>query len=231
MRKGSHIRDKEHFARIPEDVMIGPALATAPHAAFRVLAILVVGKAKEKNGTMMCTDSYAAKFGLKSHGTVQAALTLLEKRGLIITTRRVQRMKRFAALYAVTWWPNYNRDGQPLTTPESPTHAYRNFAPIMRVKKSKPKLDCSPRLSGDIAPIMRVETSIHHPDLPPNSSFDHPDNRANSKSLPQGPSALARSGAGGLCLVRASADSSGLTPDHINSVEHSNANVPRQETR
>lgn len=176
------------------------ALGTVPHAAFRTLAILVAGKTKESNGTMMCSDSYAAKFGLKSHGTVQSSLEVLEARGIIVTTRKVQRMKRFAALYAVTWWPIHNRNGLPLEPPEPPTYAYRSFTPIMRVKKSKSELDCSPRLSGDYTPIIGSNVVAHHPDLTQNEAVHRPDNRVNSKISPQGPSASAASRVGGFCL-------------------------------
>ena len=91
-----------------------PALATASHAAFRVLAIMLVGATPERNGRLMITDSYAAQFGLKSHDTLQRGREELEARGLIVCTRRVQRRMRWPALWAVTWWPINSRDGAPL---------------------------------------------------------------------------------------------------------------------
>jgi hypothetical protein len=200
MSRGKHKRaDGEHFARIPKDVMLSAALASAPHAAFRVLAILLVGKTKESNGTMMCTDSHAAKFGLSSHDTLQRSLATLEQRGLIVVTRKVQRLRRFPALYAVTWWPIHNRHGQPVTPPDPATHEYRKwrFTPTIGVTDV---LDCSPRPSGDNTPTIGVEGSIHHPDLPSSLRLDHPDSRGHSKTLPQGPSASAASRVGGFCL-------------------------------
>lgn len=174
--KGRRGGEKEPFAMLPESVLQHPALATAPHAALRVLTVLLVGKSRERNGTMMCSDSYAARFGITSHDTLTRSLELLQQRGLIVITRRVQRMRRFAALYAVTWWPIFYRDGQPITTPEPATHGYRDWT----------ELDRSPRLSGDHAPTIGVMEAGHHPDLPPNSTNHHPDYRGNSENLGQG---------------------------------------------
>jgi hypothetical protein len=47
-----------------------------------------MGNAEERNGTLMCTDAYAATFGIKSHGTVSRCLNLLKERGLIVCTRK-----------------------------------------------------------------------------------------------------------------------------------------------
>jgi hypothetical protein len=188
--KGRQGGESEPFALLPQSVMQSPALATAPHAAFRVLAILLSGKSRERNGTMMCSDSYAGTFGLSSHDTLYRSLQLLEERGLIVTTRRVQRMRRFAALYGVTWWPLYYRDGQPLTGPEPATHAYTNWSlitPTIGANKSNGKANGagipSPRLSGDITPTIGAVSAVHHPDLTPKTAFVHPDYRGNSKNL------------------------------------------------
>jgi hypothetical protein len=47
-----------------------------------------MGNAEERNGTLMCTDAYAATFGIKSRGTVSRCLNLLKERGLIVCTRK-----------------------------------------------------------------------------------------------------------------------------------------------
>jgi hypothetical protein len=107
--KGRRGGEAEPFAYMPDSVMQSPALASAPPTAFKLLAILIVDKSKERNGTQMCSESYAGRYGVKSHGTVHRALRLLLDRGLIVCTRRVQKLRRFAALYAVTWWPIYFR--------------------------------------------------------------------------------------------------------------------------
>jgi hypothetical protein len=183
--KGRRGGEKEPFAMLPESVLEHPSLATAPHAALRVLMILLMGKSKERNGTMMCSDSYATRFGMTSHDTLARSLELLESRGLIATTRRVQRMRRVAALYGVTWWPIYYRDGLPLPSPEPATYAYLNSnnTPTIGVKS---ELDSSPRLSGDDTPTIGVNGASHHPDLTPKSTFHHPDYRGNSKNLGAG---------------------------------------------
>jgi hypothetical protein len=184
--KGRRGGESDRFARIPEKVMQSAALATAPHWAFRVLAILIVGRAKEFNGTMMCSESYAAQYGIKSHGAVYRGLLELQDRKLIVCTRHVQKLKRFAALYAVTWWPIHNRDGQPLIPPEPATHAYADWVPItptVRVWNFKKKKKRSPLPQGDHTPTVRVTKPSHHPAFRRKTAVHHPSGKGNSKSL------------------------------------------------
>lgn len=181
-----------------------PALATASHAAFRVLAIMLVGATPERNGRLMITDSYAAQFGLKSHDTLQRGREELEARGLIVCTRRVQRRMRWPALWAVTWWPINSRDGAPLDRPEPAAFAYLKWPPITPPAGAIPTVeqssfhpdgqgdairtcDCSsPRPSGYITPMAGVEARSHHPDSGPTRATHHPDGRGHSKSLDAG---------------------------------------------
>lgn len=135
--KGRRGGEGERFAYLPESVLQSHACASMPHACLRILAILLVGKVKDRNGTLMCSEAYAAKFGITSRATVRRCLTELEARGLIERTRRVQPFRKAATLWAVTWWPITNRDGQPLDTPEPASHRYREWkasTPAMGVK-------------------------------------------------------------------------------------------------
>jgi len=127
--KGRRGAEAEPFAKLPMSVMEHPALTTASHPAFRLLVIMVAGRTPQQNGRLMCTDAYAAKFGLRSHDTVQRARLELVGRGLIVCTRRGQKLNKHAALWAVTWLPIYSRDGQPVEPPEPASHAYRSWTP------------------------------------------------------------------------------------------------------
>jgi hypothetical protein len=176
MAKRKSAVEKEPFARIPESVMMSEALMTVPHAAFRVLAILVMGKARERNGTMMCTDSYAEKFGMNSRETVYRSLQLLEYRGLIVRTRQGMRLRKIPTLWAVTWWPIHYRDGQPLDFPRPATHAYLNW-------RSKPAAEFHTDGRGTVTPIVGVNTPQLHTDFTPESTQVHTDGREYSKSL------------------------------------------------
>lgn len=172
--------DQEHFARIPESAMLSDALRTAPHAAFKILAILLMGKAKERNGTLMCTDGYAEKFGISSRETVQRSLQALQERGLTVRTRQGMKLRKVPTLWAVTWWPIFYRNGQPLDRPEDPTHAYLKWAtPIVGVKAVEIHTDGR----GNVTPIVGVDGGRLHTDLPPESGELHTDGRGYSKSL------------------------------------------------
>jgi hypothetical protein len=186
--------DGDLFARLPVDVMQSPALMSAPHAAFRVLAILVAGNVKERNGTFACSDSYAATFGIRSKDMLHRSLVELQARGLIVCTRPGMKLRLWPSLWAVTWWPIYNRDGQPLDRPENPTHAYTKWRP------TKKKLH--PNSRGQVTPIVGVKDVELHPDLTPKSSRFHPDSRGNSRS---GSGGRIRQGNG--CVIAPGADS------------------------
>ena len=166
--------DRDRFARIPVEVMQSPALMTAPHAAFRVLAILVAGNIKERNGTFACSDSYVATFGITSKDTLHRSLGELQERGLIVRTRRGMKMRRWPSLWAVTWWPIYNRDGQPLDRPEDPTHAYLKWKPTGK--------NLHPDGRGQVTPMVGVKEVELHPDLAGKSTLFNPDSRGNSRS-------------------------------------------------
>lgn len=202
--RGRRRASQEYFARIPESAMTSEALKTLPHAAFRVLAILVMGHAEERNGTMMCTDSYAKGFGITSRETVYRSLHALEERGVIVRTRQGMRMRRMPTLWAVTWWPIYFQEGQPLAYPQAPTHAYLEWTctPIVGVKEEPEEIQrTSNKLvmaevhtgcRGSVTPMAGVQHSQVHTDLSPESSSLHTDSREYSKSLAGAPAESGR---------------------------------------
>lgn len=179
--KGRRGGEVEGFTYIPDHVMRSQALASANHATFRVLAILVVGKPKERNGTMACTDSYAARFGVTSHQTVYRGLLELRDRGLVVVTRPGLRMRKIPTLYAVTWWPIYFREGKPLGRPEDPLFAYQQWRPITPTASAEKKSRTYSQ--GDVTPIVGVEEGSLHPDQHGHSGQVHPDHGGNSKTL------------------------------------------------
>lgn len=187
--KGRRGGEGERFAYLPESVLQSDAVRTLPHAAFKVLAILLVGRTRERNGTACCSDSYAARYGIMSHDTVRRALEELQARGLIVATRRVSRFKRHPTLYGVTWWPLVYRDGEVLTVPEPASHAYANwqpFTPTSGVTREANENNCSPRPAGDITPISGVNAGSHHPDGVVKTAIHHPDQRGQSLDLGRG---------------------------------------------
>jgi hypothetical protein len=163
--KGRRGGEAERFAYIPESLLQSPAGQSLPHAALKVLTILLVGRTRERNGTMCCSESYAAQYGVTAKATVLRSLVELQKRSIIVVTRRVQKFKKHPTLYAVTWWPIMNRDGQPLTTPEPATYAYLNWRHItstMSVDETEPAVISSHSPRGDLTLPTRVDGVDHH---------------------------------------------------------------------
>jgi hypothetical protein len=146
---------------MPESVLQHPALATAPTYAFKVLAVLLVGKSKDRNGLMMCSESYAAKYGITAKITVHRALQLLVDRGLIERTRRVQAFRKAATLWAVTWWPICYREGEPLPTSEPAPHTYRSWTGITSTTEVETD-NASHPLRRLLTSTTEVETPTHH---------------------------------------------------------------------
>ncbi len=165
--KGRRGGEGERFAYIPESVLRSAAVCSLPHAAFKILAVLLLGRSKERNGTACCSCSYAEQFGIVSRDTVRRSLEELQERGLIVITRRVSPFKKHPTLYGVTWWPIYFRDGEPLASPEPATHAYLNWRPIapMVGAESDPDPDFrSHRSSNTLAPMVGAEKGNHRTD-------------------------------------------------------------------
>lgn len=184
--RGRRGGEAERFAYIPESLLQSAAGQTLPHAALKVLSILLVGRTKERNGTMCCSESYAAKFGINSRDTLNRSLAELQRRGIIVITRRVQRFKKHPTLYAVTWWPIAYRDGEPLSKPEDPTLDYikwENITPIVGVEPSEATEIRSHRPSGDLTPIAGVESAIHHTDGRTEQANHHTDSSGQSLDI------------------------------------------------
>ena len=162
----------EQFARIPLSVLESEACKSLPHAAFKVLTILVVGNPEERNGTLALTDSYAKRFGITSRETRHRCLQELTERGFIVCTRQGMKMRKLPSLWAVTWWPIFNLEGQPLNPPKDPTHAYLRWCP----KNSHTDGRC------EVTPVVGVKSPPFHTDLPPKGDSFHTDGRWNSRS-------------------------------------------------
>jgi hypothetical protein len=181
--KTRRVGDAERFPYIPESAWTSEALKTAPHAAVHLLCITVLGNAKDRNGTLACTDTYAAKFGFRSRETVYRSLHKLEERGLMVKTRPGYRMRRVPTLWAVTWWPIFFRDGQPLLRPEPATYAYLHWrcTPISGAEKNS-----HTDYRGSVTPMSGANGGAVHTDLAGHSPNLHTDGREYSESLGMG---------------------------------------------
>jgi hypothetical protein len=113
----------ERFALIPVSVLESGAVKSLAHAAFRVLAILAAQYWGRNNGTLALTEAYARRYGFNGRDTIYRSLRELEKRGLIICTRRGMKQKNVFSLYALGWQDIDSRDGKPLAKPEPRNNA------------------------------------------------------------------------------------------------------------
>jgi hypothetical protein len=122
-----------HFVKIPNEMLLEPAVITLGHAAFRVMVIIasqcwVTRDWKfGQNGTAAFTDSFARRYGLDSKDTIVRALRDLRDRGLIVQTRPGLKMRRIPSLWAVAWLPITHVDGQPIKPWRDAPHGYRNW--------------------------------------------------------------------------------------------------------
>lgn len=214
--KGRRGGEGERFAYIPESVLLSDAVCSLPHAAFKVLAILNVGRPKERNGTQCCSESYAAKFGITSRDTVRRSLNELQQRGLIVITRRVSPFMKFATLYGVTWWAILYRNGEPLDIAEPATHAYLRWSPTPMVGADKVTApgESSHRWSDSVTPTVGVETSSHHTDGAAEVPNLHTDGRGKSLDLGSGVRQRSTRASPPGSLARGSASSAQL-PAHL----------------
>lgn len=190
--KGRKGGEAERFAYLPESVLLSPALATAPHAALRVLTIMVVGRPRERNGLLACSESYAARYGINSSDTLRRSLNDLLSRGLIEITRPGRKLNRNPTLYAVTWWPVAYRNGEPVAHPGEPSHAYLEWqciTPTIGVKESTGSGTdgkTSLRLSEHVTPTTGVDDPRHHSDFVNGTAEHHSDGRGNSRFSGEG---------------------------------------------
>lgn len=175
-KTGRNHGDAEPFARIPESVMESAALKSAPPTAYKVLAALLVGRPKERNGTLCLSASHAKRYGINSHDTLTRTLQLLRDRGLVTVTRAVPRMKKWPTLYAVTWWPIYNRNGQPLEVPEKESRAFEEWTP-----DETPQKIPRPDSRAMVVPMVGMKKQRHRPDFVSEKATHRPDSRAQSK--------------------------------------------------
>jgi DNA-binding PadR family transcriptional regulator len=118
MPRKKRYADIEHFAKIPVSVLESEAGRTLPHAAFKVLVILASQWRGGNNGTLALTERYGRRFGLSGRDTLYRSLRELERRGLIVCTRRGFKSKKMFSLFALGWESITHRDGVPLDTPE-----------------------------------------------------------------------------------------------------------------
>lgn len=146
-RNGRSRERGERFAKIPLGVLEHPACSTLPLAAFKVLVVLAAGYSGSNNGTLACTESWGKKFGIGGTDTVWRSLRELTARGLVEVTRQGMKMRKMPTLYALTWQPVNNRDGQPIDIPQLPSHRYLKWV----------ETEFHPSQRGTVTPVRGVE--------------------------------------------------------------------------
>lgn len=133
-------RVEEHFALLPLSVLTSEAVKHLNDSAFRLL-VCIVACPPDRNGRLMMSYSHARQFGFQSNDTIGRARKELVDHGLLVVTRagRSHPVSRHGALYAVTWLPIHNRNGEPVVPPEPASHAYLKWtAPETEKRRSPP---------------------------------------------------------------------------------------------
>lgn len=123
--------------------MESEAVATLNHAAFKVLSVLALQYSGHNNGTMALTEVFARRFGFSGRDTLYRSLRELERRGLIVCTRRGIKSKKMFTLYALGWEAITHRDGEPLDVPEPRNNSrWLNWKPSVPMAGNDPTGDC-----------------------------------------------------------------------------------------
>ena len=120
-------RSRSRFAQIPRDVLVSHALASADHAAFRVLVALAAGYNGHNNGSLALTREQAREFGILSHDTLGRGLAALESRGLIVRTCPGSRRPPTPSRFALTWRPT--DDTEWTRAARTPSREFASWAP------------------------------------------------------------------------------------------------------
>lgn len=180
-------RKGERFAKLPIELLKHPAVATLPHAAFRVLAIFAAGYTGTNNGTLCCTDTWVRQFGLVSRDTLYASIRVLLDRNLIEVTRPGIKHRKVPTLYALAWQPVNSRNGELLGRFTPATHAYRDWSAPERRKKKVPGSRKPTEFQSDnrtsLCPIVGLQNADYSPISPTKVQGFQSDGREYSKNL------------------------------------------------
>lgn len=98
------VRSGNSYALVLDEVLRSEAFKLLPDYAVRVLLVLTAAFRKQNNGDLSLTSKSAADYGIASW-KLRAGLSVLERVGLIETTRRGKIMagKGICSLYALGW--------------------------------------------------------------------------------------------------------------------------------
>jgi hypothetical protein len=93
----------EHYAMIPDEVLVSPALTTLPHYCGVLLMAIAAQYRGMNGGDLAMTGSIARRYGIRSKKQLVAGLRLLQQHGLIRKTLQGGKRPLGPCLYAVTW--------------------------------------------------------------------------------------------------------------------------------
>jgi hypothetical protein len=93
----------EHYALIPDEVLVSPALTTLPHYCGVLLTAIAAQYRGTNGGDLAMTGSIARRYGIKSRKQLVDGLKMLMEHGLIQKTRQGGKRPLGPCLYALTW--------------------------------------------------------------------------------------------------------------------------------
>lgn len=136
-----------------------------PLSAFKVMTILASQYSGKNNGTFACTEAWARKYGITGTDTVRRSLRDLEERGLIVRTRAGMKLRKWPTLYALTWQPLDNFDGQLVHPARAPTHRYLQWEKYAWDKKAQRFIpaEVHPCGGGSVTPVAGVKERDYTP--------------------------------------------------------------------
>lgn len=95
----------EHFAVLPDEVLVSAALVTLPHYCNVLLTAIAAQYRGTNGGDLAMTGKIAKRYGIKSRKQLNTGLKLLLEHGLIQKTKQGGKRPLGPCLYALTWRP------------------------------------------------------------------------------------------------------------------------------
>jgi hypothetical protein len=126
----------DHYAMIPDEVLVSQALISLPHYCGVLLMAFAAQYRGMNGGDLAMTFGIARRYGIRSKKQLVAGLRLLQQHGLVRKTLQGGKRPFGPCLYAVTWRQIDACGGKLEIGPtNAPSNAWAKWVPTLPEKK------------------------------------------------------------------------------------------------